>query len=36
MGFDPRTTKPEIDFPGDVAPTVLLIEDLSLGDGAEA
>ena len=36
MGFDPSTTKPEIDFPGDAAPTELVIEDLSLGDGAEA
>ena len=40
MGFDPSTTKPEIDFPGDfpgdVAPTTLVIEDLAVGDGAEA
>ena len=36
MGFDPSTTKPEIDFPGDIAPTGLVIEDLVLGDGAEA
>jgi peptidylprolyl isomerase len=36
MGFDPNTTKPEIDFPGDIAPTELVIEDLVLGDGAEA
>jgi peptidylprolyl isomerase len=36
MGFDPNTTKPEIDFPGDAAPTELVIEDLVLGDGAEA
>jgi peptidylprolyl isomerase len=36
MGFDPRTTKPEIDIPGDSAPTDLVIEDLRLGDGAEA
>ena len=36
MGFDPSTTKPEIDFPGDVAPTELVIEDLALGDGVEA
>ena len=36
MGFDPSTTKPEIDFPGDVTPTELVIEDLALGDGAEA
>ena len=36
MGFDSSTTKPEIDFPGDVAPTTLVIEDLVVGDGAEA
>jgi peptidylprolyl isomerase len=36
VGFDPKTTKPEIDFPGDVPPTDLVIEDLQLGDGAEA
>ena len=36
MGFDPNTTKPEIDFPGAPAPTDLVIEDLVLGDGAEA
>ncbi len=36
MGFDPSTTKPEIDFPGDVAPTDLVVEDLVVGDGAEA
>jgi peptidylprolyl isomerase len=36
MAFDPNTTKPEIDFPGDVAPTELVIEDLKEGDGQEA
>jgi len=36
MGFDPSTTKPEIDFPGDVAPTELVIEDLQRGDGVAA
>ena len=36
MGFDPSTTKPEIDFPGGTAPTDLVIEELVLGDGAEA
>jgi len=36
MGFDPSTTKPEIEFPGDVAPTDLVIEDLKQGDGPEA
>jgi peptidylprolyl isomerase len=36
MGFDSNTAKPEIDFPGEVAPTELVIEDLVVGDGAEA
>jgi peptidylprolyl isomerase len=36
MGFDPSTTKPEIDFPEGTAPTDLVIEDLVLGDGTEA
>ncbi|GAA4122168.1 FKBP-type peptidyl-prolyl cis-trans isomerase [Knoellia locipacati] len=36
MGFDPATTRPEIDFPGDEAPTELVIEDIAVGDGAEA
>ena len=36
MGCDPKTTKPEIDFPGDDAPTELVIEDITVGDGAEA
>ena len=36
MGFDPSTTKPEIDFPGDIAPNDLVIEDLVPGDGTEA
>jgi peptidylprolyl isomerase len=36
MGFDPQTSKPEIDFPGDSAPSELVIEDLTHGDGAEA
>lgn len=36
MGFDPNTTKPEIDFPGEPAPADLVIEDLSLGEGVEA
>jgi peptidylprolyl isomerase len=36
MGFDPSTTKPEIDFPGDSAPADLVIEDLKAGDGPEA
>lgn len=36
MAFDPSTTKPEIDFPGDAAPADLVIEDLRAGDGVEA
>ena len=32
----PMTTKPEIDFPDGPAPDELLIEDLVVGDGAEA
>src|SRR6476469_11067915 len=36
MGFDPNTTKPEIDCPGDAAPAERVIEDLSEGDGQEA
>jgi peptidylprolyl isomerase len=36
MGFDPSTTKPEIDFPEGDAPDDLLIEDVVVGDGAEA
>ena len=35
MPFDPSTTKPEIDFPGE-APDDLVIEDITVGDGAEA
>ena len=36
MGYDPNTTKPEIDFPEGDAPTELRIEDISEGDGQEA
>jgi peptidylprolyl isomerase len=36
MAFDPNTTKPEIDFPGDAAPAELVVEDLKEGDGPEA
>jgi peptidylprolyl isomerase len=36
VGFDPNTTKPEIDFPGDSAPDDLVIEDIVVGDGPEA
>ena len=35
MGFDPNTTRPEIDFPGEL-PTELVTEDLTVGNGAEA
>ena len=34
MGFDPNTTKPEIDFPGDTPPAELVVEDITEGDGA--
>ena len=36
MPFDPTTTKPEIDFPGDQPPADLVIEEVWEGDGAEA
>lgn len=36
MPFDPATEKPEIDFPGDTPPSDLVIEDVTVGDGAEA
>ena len=36
MAFDPNTTKPEIDFPGDTPPADLVVEDIWEGDGAEA
>ncbi len=36
MPFDPKTTKPEIDFPGDTPPSDLVVEDIWVGDGAEA
>ena len=32
----PELTKPEIDFPGGPAATTLLVEDLTVGEGAEA
>src|SRR5699024_853954 len=35
MPFDPDTTKPEIDFPGDAPPSELVVEDITVGDGAE-
>ena len=31
-----QPTRPEIDFPGDTPPSDLVIEDITLGDGAEA
>jgi peptidylprolyl isomerase len=34
--MSPEPTRPEIDFPGDQPPTDLLVEDLTVGDGAEA
>jgi len=36
MAFDPNTTKPEIDFPDGAAPSDLVIEDVTEGDGQEA
>ena len=33
MPFDPTTTKPEIDFPGETPPTELVVEDLIEGSG---
>ncbi len=36
MPFDPSTTKPEIDFPGDAPPAELVIEDVTVGDGPVA
>ena len=35
MPFDPNTNKPEIDFPGDTPPAELVVEDVTVGDGAE-
>ncbi len=34
--MSPEPTRPEIDFPGDQPPTDLLVEDITVGDGAEA
>ena len=31
-----QPTRPEIDFPGDLPPTELVIEDITVGDGTEA
>jgi peptidylprolyl isomerase len=31
-----QPTRPEIDFPGDAPPADLVVEDLTVGDGAEA
>ena len=36
MPFDPNTTKPEIELPEGGAPDELVIEDITVGDGAEA
>ena len=36
MPFDPSTTKPEIEFPGDTPPSELVLEDVTVGDGREA
>ncbi|GAA1746121.1 FKBP-type peptidyl-prolyl cis-trans isomerase [Nostocoides vanveenii] len=36
MPFDPNTERPEIDFPEGEAPADLVIEDITVGDGAEA
>ena len=36
MPFDPSTTKPEIEFPGDTPPSELVLEDITVGDGREA
>lgn len=36
MPFDPTTTKPEIDFPGDTPPTELVVDEITVGDGVEA
>ncbi len=35
MPFDPHTTKPEIDFPGETPPGELKVEDQWEGDGRE-
>ena len=35
MPWDPNRTRPEIDFPGDLPPTELVIDDLIVGDGTE-
>ncbi len=36
MALDADRSKPELDFPGDEAPTVLVVEDLIAGTGDEA
>lgn len=35
MPWDPDRTRPEIDFPGDLPPAELVVEDLIVGDGAQ-
>ena len=34
--MNPQPTRPEIDFPGDQPPTDLVVEDITVGEGAEA
>ena len=36
MPFDPSTTKPEIEFQAGPPPTDLVVQDITVGDGAEA
>lgn len=36
MALDPQRSKPELDFPGEEAPTELVVEDLIEGTGDEA
>jgi peptidylprolyl isomerase len=36
MALDPQRTKPELDFPGEEAPSDLVVEDLIDGTGDEA
>ena len=35
MSLNPERSKPELDFPGEVPPADLVIEDVIVGDGAE-
>ncbi|HYN29181.1 MAG TPA: FKBP-type peptidyl-prolyl cis-trans isomerase [Dermatophilaceae bacterium] len=36
MSSQPEPTRPEIDFPGDAPPTELVVDDVTVGEGAEA